>query len=161
MRFLLVFTLNAGLLQALASKAFATTPVPPLDRVTDPVWQWVVFAAAALACVVIARYGLLEWRRRDTPVLLLALIGGMIATVGEPMWDLVARLYMFERGAYVLFTIGDRGIHLWAPFGYAAYIGPTVYLFYRLTLSPTTTRRTFWLACGAIMCLNLAIEIHN
>jgi hypothetical protein len=158
MKFLLILMVNVAVLQGLASKALATVD-PPLDRVADPVWQWVVFAVAAVAFLAIAGYGELERRRGGTPVLLLATIGGAIAIVGEPMWDLVARLYMFESGACILFTIGGRGMQLWAPFGYAAYIGPTVYIFYRLTTSPTTTRRTFWLACGAIMCLNLLIEI--
>lgn len=149
---------NLTVFDALAPKVFAST-APPLDRVAHPVWQWVVFAVAAAIFLAIARYGVLEWQRRGTPVLLLALIGGAIATVGEPMWDIVTRLYMFEKGAFTVFTIADRGIHLWAPFGYGVYIGTTVYVFYRLTLSPTTTRRTFWLACGLIMGLNLAIEI--
>jgi len=158
MRFLIIAMVNLSVFDVLAPKVFAS-PAPPLDRIAHPVWQWVVFAVAAVIFLAIARYGVLEWRRRGTPVLLLALIGGAIATVGEPMWDIVTRLYMFERGAFTLFTIAGRGIHLWAPFGYGVYIGSTVYAFYRLTLNPTTTRRTFWIACALVMCLNLAIEL--
>jgi hypothetical protein len=158
MKFLSITGVSLYTLNALAPKVFAS-PSPPLDRVADPMWQWVVFAVAAFAFLAVAGYGVLEWRRRGTPLLLLALIGGAIATLGEPFWDLVTRLYMYERGAYILFTIGGRGIQLWAPLGYGVYIGSTVYAFYRLTMDPRTTRRRFWCACGLVMCLNLAIEL--
>ena len=138
---------------------FAETSVPPLDRIADPTWQWVVLTIAGAAYAVAVVAGLREWRRTGKPVLVLALIGGAIATLMEPMYDLMSRLYMFEKGAHLLFTVGGRGMQLWAPVGYGVYIGITVYVFYLLALSPKTTRKTYWLAVGAIMGMNLLIEI--
>jgi len=138
---------------------FLATLAPPLDRVANPTTQWIVLALAGTAFICATAVALREWRRRGTPLLLLALVGGAIATLMEPMYDLVTRLYMYEKGAYLLFTIGGRGIQLWAPLGYGVYIGICVYVFYRLALDEQTTRRAYWWAVGVIMVLNLLIEL--
>lgn len=132
---------------------------PPLDRVADPTWQWVVFAGAGVAYLALLVYGVVLWRRGSAPILFFALLGGALSTLLEPMYDLMTRLYMFERGAHILFTIGGRGMQLWAPLGYGVYIGATVHVFHRLASDPTTTRQLFWRTVVLVMCLNLLIEI--
>src|SRR5690349_11069632 len=137
----------------------AATAQPPLDKVADPTWQWVVLGLAGAAFLLACAYALRAWRRTGTPLMLVALGGGAIATLGEPMYDLVTRLYMYEHGAAILFTIGGRGIQPWAPLGYGFYIGVCVWLFFRLASDPGTTRRRFWQTVAVVMGINLAIEL--
>jgi hypothetical protein len=131
---------------------------PPLDKVANSTSETVVLIVVGCLLAALMAWGFWEWTRGKPPVLVVCLIGGGVATLLEPMWDVTGRLYVYERGAHIAFTIDGRGMPWWVVISYAVYLGVGTYVFYRLASGPAATAREFWIAIVSIMGLNLAME---
>jgi hypothetical protein len=109
-------------------------PVPPPGTMPHG-WE----VAFTLACVVmLAIFGAVAvriWRVERDPVPLLLLGGGALATVWEPVVDVLGLCWYPRQGQIKLFETLGRPIPLLVLFGYAWFVGGVSILTYRRALS--------------------------
>jgi hypothetical protein len=143
---------------------------PESDYMPVPSWSELHFIAngtyATVATVVLGTallllimYSVVEWWRTGRPTLCLCLIGGAVASLVEPLWDQMGRLFIYEHGVgagYV--TVAERVLPYWLIAPYSIFVGGTAYLVYRIARDERP-RIYFYGAVGATIALNLLFEI--
>jgi hypothetical protein len=135
--------------------------VPPdqLQHVSDRATADIATVVLGVALALVLAFGLREWRRTGSPVLVLCLLGGAVAMLIEPLWDQMGRLYIYEHGVgsgYV--SIAGRTLPYWLLAPYSIFVGGTAYMVYRVA-SGGCARAWFYGALGATVALNLLFEI--
>lgn len=136
----------------------ASVPSPPVDMVVPSGVQWFFTLALAAVCAALVAWSLLSWRRTGSPLELVLLAGGALATLNEPLHNIHNGLFHPAIGQWTVFTAYDRPIPLWAIFGYTLYFGFGAIGLSRSLRSGVTLRR-FWSTVGAVFVVNLLIEI--
>jgi hypothetical protein len=104
---------------------------PPDNLVSNSGGVELIFT---LACAGVVLLGLaamvVHWRRTGSAVGVLVLVGGMLATVQEPMVDTLGNMYI-PPSHFTLFTTYGREMPVYAPFGYGLYFGIPIFLYLR------------------------------
>jgi hypothetical protein len=104
---------------------------PPDNLVSNPAGVELIFT---LACAAVVLLGLvimlLHWRRTGSAIGVLVLVGGMLATIQEPMVDTLGNMYI-PPSHFTLFTTYGREMPMYAPFGYGLYFGIPIFLYLR------------------------------
>jgi len=133
-------------------------PVVP-DIVMPETAQTVATASVAvvalIAVAVAVRYG----ARHRTPLYLVVLLGGVIASFNEPIADLLGGCLHPQTGAWVVFTTFDRPIPAWAVIAYGLFFGAVPLLVYALMRRAANPRARMLQSVAVIFTANLLIEI--
>ena len=132
---------------------FATMIEPPRHlqvSATAPTVFLIGTAALALAAVAV---GARRWRRDGDPTLLMLVLGGAVASLYEPVIDVLGHVYFVEDGVPTLYTAMDRGMPFFVPFAYAGYLGITAAIALRAFERGVTRRQVFaiWAAFAAVI----------
>jgi hypothetical protein len=129
-----------------------------LDSTVDHTGQ--VVGTAATFAIAVAAIGLVVWlcRRERVTWPLVALAGGTLTCLLEPLFDHLYGLWFPSRGEWTLFT--TYGVHepVWLPAAYLVVYGALpVYVVKRLDRAPTL--RTVWQLYGMLVVIALVAEI--
>lgn len=131
---------------------------PPGPMAANPAGVELVFTLACAAVVVAGLVTMLvHWRRGGGPIGLLVLVGGMLATIQEPMVDTLGNMYI-PPSHYTLFTTYGREMPWFAPFGYGLYFGIPMFCYLRAAERGWSVRR-FQRLFVASFALELVFEL--
>jgi hypothetical protein len=136
----------------------APVPSPAQDSVIDPTGNLiatiVTFGLAVVALVLVVRLCVKD--RIVWPAL--ALVGGTVTCLLEPLFDHLYGLWFPSIGAWTLFT--TYGVHepIWLPAAYLVIYGALpVLAYYRLRAQPT--QRTVWQIYAVLVVVAIVAEI--
>lgn len=130
---------------------------PPRDMTVAAGAGTVLTIVTAVVAVLAVGYALLRLIKHRDPVFLYFVIGGAIASLIEPIVDILGLIYMPEKGAHTLFTFFGRGMPLFNPISYTAAMGPLAYFVYRYFQRGITPSRALR-AWGVIAVINFVNE---
>ena len=135
----------------------AAIPVPPVHFKASSFQD--VFSIAQMVMFAVGLvFAVRELRLGRGPVLLYCLLGGLVASLWEPIVDVLGQCWLPSRGQHwEAFTLLNRHIPLMMPFVYSWFVGGQAYLFYRLFQRGTTRRQLFQL-WGLVLVVNIALE---
>jgi hypothetical protein len=139
--------------------SFALAQVPAVPELVMPATAQTVATTivAVLAVAALAAAAVLSrWHR--TPLYLLVLLGGTVASVNEPIADLLGGCIHPQTGGWQVFSTFDRPIPVWVVLAYGLYLGATPLIVVALTRGPNPRRR-FQAAVAVIFASNLLIEL--
>ena len=139
--------------------SFALTQVPQVPELVMPATaQTVVTLIVALLVVVAVVTAAVLGRRRGTPLYLMVLLGGAVASFNEPIADLLGGCIHPQKGGWQVFSTFDRPIPAWVVLAYGLFFGAVPLVVVALTRGPNPRRR-FLAAVGVIFAANLLIEV--
>ncbi|MHB8690066.1 MAG: hypothetical protein ACYDHH_02360 [Solirubrobacteraceae bacterium] len=132
-------------------------PRPPLHAVVPATAQTVAdLCWGALALIAIV-YAIVEWRRTQSLLPIILILGGAIAYLNEPIVDVLGLCWHPRvHQQHLLSTFGP--LPLWGLFAYVVFFGAGPYIVLKL-LRRGITRRQFWYGVAGLMAVNLGIEI--
>jgi hypothetical protein len=137
--------------------AIAGVPAVPELVMPAPAQTVATTIVALLAAAAIAAATVLG-RRHRTPLYLLVLFGGALASLNEPIADLLGGCIHPQTGGWQVFSTFDRPIPIWVVLAYGLYLGATPLVVVALTRGHNSRTR-FLAAIGVIFASNLLIEL--
>ena len=132
-------------------------PAPPVDMVMPAINTTVAianFVLLAIVTVFVAR----EARRTRSRIPLLILLGAALASLQEPIYDIVGAVWYPERGTIAYIRAFNVSIPLWLIPGYAWYIGGLGNFMY-CRMRPGAGRRPLWQYYFLFWLANFALEM--
>jgi hypothetical protein len=132
-------------------------PVPPVDMVMPSINSVVAlanFGVLAVVAVLVAR----EARRTQSWVPLLILLGAALASLQEPIYDIVGAVWYPEHGTVAFNRAFNVSIPLWLIPGYAWYIGGLGNFMYR-KMQRGALHRPLWQYYLLFWLANFALEM--
>jgi len=141
-------------------------PAPPVDMVMPSINTVVAianFVVLAVVTVFVAR----EARRTRSWIPLLILVGAALASLQEPIYDIVGAVWYPERGTVSFNRAFNVSVPLWLIPGYAWYIGGLGNVMYRKMRAGSVHRPLwqyyflFWLANFALEMPGLNLGIYR
>jgi hypothetical protein len=131
-------------------------PIPPLvmpasAQAVATIAVGLVTAASVVAAAVLGR-------RHRTPLYLVLLLGGALASLNEPVADLLGGCMHPRPGSWAAFSTFDRPIPWWVVFAYCLFFGAVPLLMVAL-MRGGNPRRRFLTGIGVIFAANLLIEV--
>jgi hypothetical protein len=139
--------------------SYALGQVPPIPPLVMPA------TAQACATAIVALVGVLALvaaavlgRRHRTPLYLVVLLGGALASFNEPVADLLGGCIHPQQGAWVAFSTFDRPIPVWVVIAYGLFFGAVPLVVVAL-MRGGNPRQRFLTAVGVIFAANLLIEL--
>jgi len=133
-------------------------PQPPVDMPVPATPQAVITIVLAVVCAAVLVVGLVLWRRTGSPLMLMAALGGTLASVNEPVMDILARVWFADAGGqWSAFTTYGRPIPIWLPMAYFAFFGAAPY-FLAMFLRGRADMRRWWIAVSVPAVLNILLE---
>lgn len=133
-------------------------PVVP-QIVMPPTAQAVSTASVALVGLVALGAAIVFGWRQRTPLYVLVLLGGMIASINEPIVDLLGGCLHPQTGGWTVFSTFDRPIPVWAVIAYALFFGAVPLIVLALMRGGHDPRKRFLQSVAAIFGANLLIEL--
>ena len=133
---------------------FFSPPDLPLSHTAEALVTIGSGIAVVAAFAVAIRY----WRTAGSAVPIFLLIGAGIATVNEPLVDLLGNCFHNGAAQWRLFELFDRPIPIWGLFGYVIVYGVTAW-FILSAMQRGASRLQFWLVLGAMMLIQVAMEM--
>jgi hypothetical protein len=138
-------------------------PQPPSEVYCPATPQAAITIALAVLCAAVFVVGLVTWRRTGTPLLLMASLGGAVASVNEPVMDILARVWFYDGGGqWTAFTTYGRPIPIWLPMAYFAFFGAAPYFmarYLRKGFLGGSDSFPWWRAAAVPVGLNLLLEM--
>lgn len=130
----------------------------PVDMVMPALAQtWMGYLNWSLVLVVLF-FALRYWKSSGSPVGVLFLLGGALATLNEPIVDVLGKVWFPAVGAEVLITAWGVSIPTYMVPVYAWYVGGQAFLAYRLYERGLTTKQMFRLY-AAFAAVNVLLEV--
>ncbi|MGQ4599622.1 hypothetical protein [Nocardia sp. R6R-6] len=118
----------------------------------------VVLAIAAVVFGLWVLYGVIDFIRSKSPILLLCAVGGLVCALMETFWGVLGLLNYREGNLMSWIQFNFRGDPLWSTLLYSVFAGGSAYLFYDLRRR-RAPRKQYWRGIGVIIVSNLIIEI--
>jgi hypothetical protein len=128
---------------------------PPTDQAPRGGNELIVTIAVGAVWLVCMGYSIRTWLRHGDIRGVLLTLGGAIATLQEPMVDVLG--YVWVRSDLTVFETFGRQMPLWAVLAYSVYWGFQPYVIAQLA-ERGMTLRTFRICIGACFALNLLLE---
>jgi hypothetical protein len=132
-------------------------PAPPVDMVMPTINTVVAvanFVVLAIVTVFVAR----EARRTRSWIPLLILLGAALASLQEPIYDIVGAVWYPEHGTIAFNRAFNVSIPLWLIPGYAWYIGGLGNIMYR-KMQAGVEHRPLWQYYFLFWLANFALEM--
>lgn len=135
---------------------YSSYPQPDQSWACNPAVNsgWAV-TFGLLTAIVVLNY-LRSWRRDGDPIGLILVVGGALASVIEPMLDVLG-LAFHPRNQPVLFTIADRPMPLWLVFLYMFFHSTFTILVWR-RLQAGGGARSLWPVYGGVFAFDVVME---
>jgi hypothetical protein len=119
-------------------------PIPPMHAVPDPdVIRWITISYIVLVSGAVA-YALMNIRKAEGRIICLALAAGAVASLSEPILDLLGAAWYPIVGIPVAFELMGRPIPIWIILAYTVFFG-FVGSFTILSFRRGITQRQVWL----------------
>ena len=132
-------------------------PAPPVELVMPPI-NSVVAIANLVVLAIVAVFVAREARRTRSWIPLLILAGAALASLQEPIYDIVGAVWYPEHGTIAYIRAFNVSIPLWLIPGYAWYIGGLGNVMYR-KMQPGVERRPLWQYYFLFWLANFALEM--
>ena len=133
------------------------TSPPHAAVVPEPITAAVTVLSAALVVVGLV-WSLRILRRERDPYPLLLGVGGAIASVLEPFFDVTGAIWHPIVGQWTAFTLFERRIPMFIPLGWCWNVGFGCAVFYRLMFSGRIHTANYWRWVGVAVGLNVLFE---
>ncbi|HEY9418420.1 MAG TPA: hypothetical protein VIQ30_26960 [Pseudonocardia sp.] len=133
-------------------------PVVPNLVMPEPAQTIATAIIAVVALIAVAaaiRYG----ARDRTPLYVLTLLGGVIASLNEPIADLIGGCVHPQTGSWAVFTAFDRPVPAWAVIAYGLFFGGVPLLVLALMRKAANPRLRLLQSTAVIFAANLLIEV--
>lgn len=141
-------------------RSFPAGQVPVVPDIVMPgTAQSVATVSVAVVALIAVAAAIRHGARHRTPLYLVVLIGGVIASFNEPIADLLGGCLHPQTGAWVVFTTFDRPIPAWAVIAYGLFFGAVPLLVFALMRSAANPRARMLQSVAVIFTANLLIEI--
>jgi hypothetical protein len=136
------------------------TQIPPVPVGEMPYTVQVVATAiiATLAAVALVA-SVIRWRRTGSPLATLLLLGAGLASLNEPVVDIMGGCMHYRDGQLAAFETYDRPIPAWVPVGYLVIFGVLPLLISSVLRKSAEPRKRFLLCVLAVWAVNLSIEL--
>ena len=131
---------------------------PPHAAVVPEPITTVVTALSAVLVVVGLVWSLRILRRERDPYPLLLGVGGAIASVLEPFFDVTGAIWHPIAGQWTAFTLFERHIPMFIPLGWCWNVGFGCAVLYRLMVSGRIHTANYWRWVGVAVGLNVLFE---
>jgi len=133
-------------------------PVPPIDMVMPELGQ-ALFTYGQIPPLCVCIYMAFKyWQAKKSPLLFYILIAGGLATLLEPIVDVLGLVWFPGEGSWGVFRSFNRVIPVYLFLAYAWYIGgQAMYAYKRMEQGITT--RELWQLYGIYAFLNFVIEL--
>jgi MFS family permease len=142
-----------------ATGSLALGQVPDVPQLVMPATaQSIVTAIVALVAVAALVVAAVLGKRHRTPLYVVVLLGGSLASINEPVADLLGGCMHPQRGGWQVFSIFDRPIPIWVVLAYGLFFGAVPLVVVALTRG-RDPRKRFLAAIGVIFAANLLIEV--
>lgn len=135
--------------------AFYSPPDLPMHF---PAAEALITLAAAAAAVVAFAVAFRLWRTSRSAVPVFLLIGAGIATINEPLVDLLGKCYHNGNAQWRLFELFERPIPAWGLFGYIIVYGVTAWCILA-AMQHGAGRTQLWIVVGAMCLVQVAMEM--
>lgn len=139
--------------------SYALSQVPPIPPLVMPATaQAVVTAVVGLIAMAALVAAVVLGRRHRTPLYLVVLLGGALASIDEPVADLLGGCMHPQTGGWTAFSTFDRPIPVWVVLAYGLFFGAVPLILLAL-MRGGDARRRFVAGIGVIFAANLLIEL--
>lgn len=133
-------------------------PVPPPGMRMDPFWQPFMTFIQVVPVVAVVWLGLRRWLRHDKALLWVALAGGALASLIEPLTDHVAFVWFAPHGLWQMFATFGRPMPWFILPCYVWFVGGQVaYLMYRVRRG--VTPKQLWGLYAVFVGTNVVMEV--
>jgi hypothetical protein len=133
-------------------------PSPPIEAVVPQPVTDIATALSALLVVVGLIWGLLIWRREGDRMPLLLGVGGAIASLLEPLYDITGAIWHPAIGQWTAFTLCGRSMPMLIPLAYCWNVGFGSACLYRWIAQGRIDRESFWKWLALAFALNFVFE---
>jgi hypothetical protein len=133
-------------------------PVVP-DLAMPATAQAVATLSVALVALVAVAAAVGYGARHRTPLYGVVLLGGVLASLNEPVADLLGGCLHPQTGSWAVFTAYDRPIPAWAVIAYGLFFGAVPLLVFALMRGAANPRSRLLQSVAVIFTANLLIEI--
>lgn len=123
---------------------------------TNPMTQTVLLALFGVVVVAGAIWALLRWKQTGSPLGIVLLLGGVIASLNEALVDVAGLCWYPQHGQIV----GYRtllAVPLWNVLAYTAYFGVTTFVLLEIARAGATQRK-LWTILGGLLVSELIFE---
>lgn len=135
-------------------------PVPPLDTAITASQQAMLDKLMVFTVVVVTiavLYGLRDWRKTKSPAFLLLVLGGGLAVIFEPYYDILGGCWHPINGQTPVFELMGRPMPMWVVLIYFVVYGVQGAIAYRILREPVTVR-TMWLVYAFPVIAQITLE---
>jgi hypothetical protein len=136
-----------------------SVPQPPVDMVMPPLQQTIFTVLVHIPFVILLGLAIRVYLRDRSPVPMLFMAGGLLATFMEPVVDVLGLCYFPRTGQWVGLETFGRPIpaFMWAV--YSWFVGGQAFLFWRWMQRGTLTRHRMWQVWGITWLVNAVLEL--
>jgi hypothetical protein len=132
--------------------------VPPVDTTVMPAFAETLFTVVTgVPMLIVLGIAISHLPRGRGPLLLFCFIGGALASLFEPVADILSCLYFPALGQHTAFTALGRPIPWALVFAYPWYVGGQGYLAYKLFAKGVSAAR-IWQLWGVFALSNVVVE---
>jgi hypothetical protein len=132
-------------------------PAPPVDMVMPPI-NTVVAIANFVVLAFVTVFAAREARRTRSWIPLLILVGAALASLQEPIYDIVGAVWYPDHDTVAFNRAFNVSVPLWLIPGYAWYIGGLGNVMYR-KMRPGVAHRPLWQYYFLFWLANFALEM--
>jgi hypothetical protein len=134
-------------------------PVPPVTMIAvEPLSTWIMYVSVAM--VALGLFVSLRFLfRTGNPIPLFIGVGGAIASLLEPLYDITAMIWHPTVGQWTAFTLFDRQIPMFIPWAWCWNVGFASALFWYCFYSGRLNAGNIWWWYAGSIAINALFEV--
>ena len=130
---------------------------PPLDGVVDQTWQMIYNVAGFSIMFGFILFAIYKCRQTNSPIPILFLIGGSLSMFVEPIIDVMAQVWFYREGQWVLFEAFGRPMPTFLLASYTWYMGGQAMLTW-LWMEKGVSSRQLWKLYWIFVLIDVVLE---
>ncbi|GHT79952.1 hypothetical protein FACS1894130_10190 [Spirochaetia bacterium] len=135
---------------------------PPVDMVANPKMEMIFTIGVSIAFLAMLVYSLYYWRKNNSPIGVLCIVGGLIASMLEPYCDMIGSLWFPNINTWLPPIFNNWfGVYIpvWVAIGYAMFIGGAPFIAYViLSKIKIITKKSILIIILSIMAFDIILE---
>jgi hypothetical protein len=136
--------------------SYYSPELPDGYNVTSPVTQTVLLALFGVVIAVGAAYTLVRWKQTGSPLGVVLLVGGVVASLNEALVNVAGLCWYPQSGQIVGYTT-FLSIPLWSVMAYTSYFGVGTFVLFELARAGASERK-LWIVLGGLLVSELIFE---